>query len=142
MTTRSWLGKEYHKLEEGLTELPGILNWSLAGLRRLTINNGNRFSRYAAADEAITTMQDLASPVGAFARERCVLEAVAKIDTDKLYDAYKTWAELGEYPKFEGQLRAQSAGRMSPLSASSGRATRAGNSTRRASGPPVFSASG
>lgn len=102
LTTRSWLGKENHKLEEGLcTELPGILNWALADLRRLTIDNGNRFSRYAAADEAITTMQDLASPVGAFARERCVLQAVAKIDTNKLYDAYKTWAELGEYPKID-----------------------------------------
>ena len=33
--TRSWLGKEDHGLEAALlAELPGVLNWSLAGLER------------------------------------------------------------------------------------------------------------
>ena len=44
--SRSWLGKENHALEPELcAELPGILNWALAGLERLTFNNGNRFTR-------------------------------------------------------------------------------------------------
>ena len=100
LTTRSWLNKENYGLETELrTELTGILNWSLEGLRRLTLDNENHFTRFAAADEAITTMQDLASPVGAFVRERCKLGADDEIAVDDLYGAYKSWCELSEYPK-------------------------------------------
>jgi putative DNA primase/helicase len=102
LTTRSWLGKENYELETGLrTELTGILNWSLEGLRRLTLDNENHFTRFAAADEAITTMQDLASPIGAFVRERCKLDAGAEIAVEDLYAAYKTWCELAEHRKFD-----------------------------------------
>src|SRR5215813_5574967 len=51
LTTRSWLGKEDYELETKLrAELTGILNWSLDGLRRLTLDNENHFTRFAAAD--------------------------------------------------------------------------------------------
>jgi putative DNA primase/helicase len=100
LTTRSWLGKENHELEAGLhKELSGILNFALAGLRRLTIDNENRFTRFDSADEAITQMRDLASPVGAFVRERCVLDPNAEIPVDELYGSYKTWCQECEYPK-------------------------------------------
>jgi putative DNA primase/helicase len=100
LTTRSWLGKENYELETQLrTELTGILNWALEGLRRLTFDNENHFTRFEAAEEAITTMQDLASPVGAFVRERCKLEAGDEIAVDDLYGAYKEWCVLSEYPK-------------------------------------------
>jgi putative DNA primase/helicase len=100
LTTRSWLGKENFELEAELrTELTGILNWSLQGLRRLTLDNENHFTRSAAADEATRTMQDLASPVGAFVRERCKLGAEDEIPVDDLFDAYKTWCEHSEYRK-------------------------------------------
>ena len=98
--SRSWLGKENHALEPELcAELPGILNWALAGLERLTFTNGNRFTRLAAADEAIVAMRDLASPVGAFVREKCEVGADKQIETDALYDAYKVWCTANEYPK-------------------------------------------
>jgi putative DNA primase/helicase len=100
LTTRSWLGKENYELETGLrTERTGILNWSLGGLRRLTLDNENHFTRVAAADEAITTMQDLASPVGAFVREQCKLDAGAEIAVEDLYAAYKSWCEQAEHRK-------------------------------------------
>jgi putative DNA primase/helicase len=100
LTTRSWLGKEDYQLETEIrAELSGILNWSLDGLRRLTLDNGNHFTRFEAAEEAITTMQDLASPVGAFVRERCKLDGGAEIAVDDLYGAYKSWCEISEYPK-------------------------------------------
>src|SRR5262249_31254338 len=100
LTTRSWLGKEDHELEAGLhKELTGILNFSLAGLRRLTIHNRERFTRFHSANEAITQMRDLASPVSAFVRERCKLESDAEIAVDDLYAAYKRWCEASEYPK-------------------------------------------
>jgi len=100
LTTRSWLGKEDHELEAKLRkELTGILNFALEGLRRLTVDNENHFTRFACADEAITQMRDLASPVGAFVRERCTLEPDAEIAVDALYSAYKDWCQAGEYPK-------------------------------------------
>ena len=72
LTTQSWLGREDYALEPTLhTELPGILNWAMDGLQRLTVTNDNIFTRLASADEAITLMRDLASPVAAFVREQC-----------------------------------------------------------------------
>ena len=97
--SRSWLGKENHDLETTLrAELPGILNWALDGLARLSRNDG-RFTRVPSAEEAITTMRDLASPVAAFVRERCDLGADKEIAVDDLYDAFKSWCESSEYPK-------------------------------------------
>jgi len=100
LTTRSWLGREDHELEQRLhTELTGILNWSLNGLKRLTIDNTNTFTRIASADEAITTMRDLASPVGAFVRDRCETGGSREIEVDKLYGAYKIWCEDNNHSK-------------------------------------------
>jgi len=100
LTTRSWLGKEDYELERNLRdELSGILNFALDGLQRLAHDNENRFTRFAAAEEAITIMRDLASPVGAFVREKCKLDANAEIPVDVLYPAYKDWCQICEYPK-------------------------------------------
>ena len=98
--SRSWLGKENHELESELcVELPGILNWALAGLERLTFKNGNRFTRLASAEEAIVAMRDLASPVAAFVREKCDVGADKAIETTALYEAFKEWCAENEYPK-------------------------------------------
>jgi putative DNA primase/helicase len=100
LLSRSWLGKENHELETGLREeLTGILNWALEGLRRLTFDNENCFTRFESAEEAVTTMRDLASPVGAFVRERCKLGNELEIAVDDLYAAYKSWCVEAEYPK-------------------------------------------
>jgi putative DNA primase/helicase len=88
----SWLNREDIHLEETLRgELTGILNWALDGLQRLSTSN--RFTKLPATDEAIADMRDLASPVGAFVRQRCVLGPDHQIGTDDLYAAYKLWAE-------------------------------------------------
>jgi putative DNA primase/helicase len=95
----SLLGKEDHGLEPRLqTEMSGILNWALDGLQRLA-DNGNRFTQLAIADEAITTMRDLASPVAAFVREQCVRGAQKRVEVETLYTAYKQWCETTENPK-------------------------------------------
>jgi putative DNA primase/helicase len=92
--SRSWLGKEDHELEARLhAELPGILNWALDGLARLTVENGNRFTRLASAEEAIVAMRDLASPIAAFVREKCTLDSAGVIAVDKLYNSFKFWAD-------------------------------------------------
>src|SRR5204862_5656789 len=64
LLSRSWLGHENHRLETELAhELPGILNWALDGLMRLA--EQDCFTRPEGTDEAIITLQDLASPVAA-----------------------------------------------------------------------------
>jgi P4 family phage/plasmid primase-like protien len=88
LLSHSWLNKEDHTLEPALhAELSGILNWALTGLQQLTIENGNAFTRLASADQAITAMRDLASPVAAFVREQCELGADLRIAVDDLYAA-------------------------------------------------------
>jgi len=86
----SWLGKEDHELEPELhSELPGILNWALDGLERLT--ERDRFTQPASTDEAMTTLQDLASPVGAFVRD-CCERGPHEVDVDEMWKAWKDWA--------------------------------------------------
>ena len=54
LTSNSWLGREDRALEPALhDELSGILNWSLDGLERLTVANGNRFTHLASSDDCI-----------------------------------------------------------------------------------------
>ncbi len=100
LLSHSWLGREDHQLEPALhTELTGILNWALDGLHRLTIENENRFTPLPSADEAITTMRDLASPVAAFVREQCEVDHQREIPIDDLYAAFKRWAEDNGHSK-------------------------------------------
>ena len=92
LLTQSWLNQENHQLEHALRqELPGILNWSLDGLERLGAQGS--FTRSTGADEAIVTLQDLASPVAAFIRDRCVRGPERKVSVDELFAAWRTWAE-------------------------------------------------
>ena len=94
LLSRSWIGKEDHNLETALQgELTGILNWSLDGLHRLTVTNGNRFTGLTSADEAIIQLRDLASPVAAFVRERCEVGPDKEVTVDSLYAAYRTWCD-------------------------------------------------
>jgi putative DNA primase/helicase len=105
LLSQSWLGREDHKLEQRLhADLPGILNWALAGLERLTVNNGNRFTRVPSADEAIIIMRDLASPVAAFVREQCTVGPDLEIKVDDLFAAYKQWCKTNEHPKATKQI--------------------------------------
>lgn len=88
----SFLGREDRSLDRRLAaELPGILNWALEGLDRLT--RTGRFTIPESSDDATRLMMDLASPVSAFVRECCVREPDAMVPRDNLYDAWKRWAE-------------------------------------------------
>jgi putative DNA primase/helicase len=102
LTTRSWLGREDLNMEPALhTDLTGILNWALDGLQRLSVTNDNVFTRLPSADEAITAMRDLASPVAAFVREQCEIGPNYAIAVDDLYAAFKKWAEDNGHTKKE-----------------------------------------
>jgi putative DNA primase/helicase len=92
LLSRSWLHREDRGLEPALQdELPGVLNWSLDGLERLSGNG--RFTESPGAGEAIVALQDLASPVAAFVRDRCVRDGSHEVTVDELYLAWRGWAD-------------------------------------------------
>jgi putative DNA primase/helicase len=90
--TRSWLHKEDLELASKLrSELPGILNWSLAGLDDL--NAKGKFSIPASSQEEMIAMQDLASPTSAFVREMCIVAPSAWCARNAMYAAYRRWCD-------------------------------------------------
>ncbi|MGW3487090.1 DNA primase family protein [Streptomyces sp. NPDC001054] len=90
--TVSWLGKEDTTLTDRLAaEMPGILNWALDGLARL--QRAGRITAPASSREAITTMQDTASPTSAFIRERCTTGPTCTVPVDTLWTVWREWAE-------------------------------------------------
>ena len=90
--TESFYGSEDPTLtDQLLEELPGILLWAIDGWKRLTARG--RFHQPTSAAEAIRDLEDLASPVGAFVRECCIVGAGCRVDVDNLYRAWKAWSE-------------------------------------------------
>jgi putative DNA primase/helicase len=92
LMTKSFYGHEDHGLTDKLlTELPGILNWSLEGwaaLRRV-----GYFKQPASAQQTMEQLEDLSSPIGAFLRERCEIGATYTVDVEEIFGAWKTWCE-------------------------------------------------
>jgi putative DNA primase/helicase len=74
-----------------LTELPGILNWSIAGLERL--QRRGRFQQPKSARGAIQELEDLGSPISAFIRERCTVGPGKSVLAQTLYSAWTAWCE-------------------------------------------------
>ena len=98
MLTHSFYGREDKTLERRLrTELPGILNWALDGLARLV--DQDAFTRPTSTTEAYVALQDLASPISAFLRERCVVGPDQQIPCDELYAAWGEWTEANGHRK-------------------------------------------
>ncbi|NSC21363.1 NTP-binding protein [Streptomyces albus subsp. chlorinus] len=101
--TASWLGREDTTLTDKLTaEMPGILNWALDGLSRL--ESTGRLTEPASSREAVTTMQDTASPVSAFVRERCRVGASFAVPVDRLWAVWKEWADDSGIPPGTKQM--------------------------------------
>ena len=90
--THSFYGKENMKLtSELMEELPGILLWAIEGLKRLRTRG--HFVQPRTTADAVREMEDLASPVLAFVRECCIVEAGERTWVDALYSAWKSWCE-------------------------------------------------
>jgi putative DNA primase/helicase len=90
--SESWLGREDLELTDRLLEeLPGIMAWSLDGLDRL--RDQGRFTEPSSSVDAVTALQDLASPVSAFVRERCLVGPSLEVSVDDVYKAWVSWCE-------------------------------------------------
>jgi putative DNA primase/helicase len=110
----SFYGRENPGLTaELLQEAPAIFNWALDGLDRL--RERGYFTTPAAAAEAQRHLEDLASPVGAFVRDRCQVGVAYTTLTDSLWAEWKEWcleegAHHGTKSVFARDLRASVAG--------------------------------
>jgi putative DNA primase/helicase len=106
----SHLGGEDLGLADTLRpELPGILNWALDGLDRL--EEQGRFTQPARAEEQLAALQDFASPVHAFVRDRCQVAPELRVDKAGLYSNYNDWSVRNGFPamnssEFGARLRA------------------------------------
>ncbi|MBB4929185.1 putative DNA primase/helicase [Lipingzhangella halophila] len=101
--TTSWLGKEDTALTGKLAaEMPGILNWALDGLARL--EQTGRITQPESSREAVTTMQDTASPVSAFVRECCQTGPNCQASVDEVWNAWRQWAEDSGIPTGTKQM--------------------------------------
>ena len=90
--TRSFYGQEDTSLFDRLRpELPGILRWAIAGWERL--NRRGRFLQPRSAHELVATMDELASPIAAFLRDRCVIEPDATCPVPAMYESWRSWCQ-------------------------------------------------
>lgn len=109
--TNSFFGQEDQGLcDRLLSELPSILVWAIEGWQRLTENG--RFTIPQSSHDIATQLEDAASPVGAFVREKCEVGNDYKVDRTSLFDAWVEWcteegrAHPGTKTSFGIQLRA------------------------------------
>lgn len=90
--SRSWYGKEDHGLTERLlTELPSILQWAMRGWQEL--RDRGRFTVPESGRRLATEMEELASPVTAFARDECAMGPEYEVSRQDLHDAFVGWAK-------------------------------------------------
>lgn len=102
--TKSFYGREDLTLTDKLlAELPGILNWAIAGWQQL--RERGHFVQPGSAQEAMRELEDLASPVGAFVRDWCVVGADQRAWVGDLYAAFGRWcAEDGRSKVISKQM--------------------------------------
>lgn len=84
-------GREDFDLELKLmAEMPGILNWALAGLRRL--DEQGRFTVPRSGLAISAQMEENANPVGTFVDEMCGADGAGELDVVALLAVYNEWA--------------------------------------------------
>jgi putative DNA primase/helicase len=94
----SFYGKEDTQLTKRLLEeLPGILNWAIAGYQRL-IGQG-RFTDPDTSQQLKENLEGITSPIQGFIRECCLVDPNYSIPVDDLYEAWKKYCEReGRHP--------------------------------------------
>jgi P4 family phage/plasmid primase-like protien len=90
-TPRSFEGREDRSLPRRLAqELPGLLNWAIAGRAQLAEDGG--FITPASAEDLIADAKALASPVSEFVAEECVLGPDQDVTVEEIWNRWKEWA--------------------------------------------------
>jgi putative DNA primase/helicase len=92
MMTQSFYGQEDRGLTgKLLSERSAILNWAITGYERLC--ERGYFEQPTTAADALRELEDLASPIAAFVRDRCDIAPTRCIRIDNLYAAWCAWCE-------------------------------------------------
>lgn len=93
----SFYGREKPSVKTDLlSELPGVLNWALAGLARLTANG--RFTIPQTSEELTAEIRRQQSPVQGFLDDLCVFPEGDSnpVPLDELFPVYRSWARSTE----------------------------------------------
>lgn len=89
---KTFAGNEDTELKDKITaELPGILNWSIAGL--LTLLRRRRFIQPRSGADLLDQMSKQASPISEFVEDCCVINKESFALTDDIHNTYIAWAE-------------------------------------------------
>jgi len=89
---QSWLGREDSGLTDALLrELPAILNWAMVGFKELRLRG--RFAVPKSSAEAMQELEDLASPMTAFIRDKCSVGAGQTVPVEELFDVWRHYCE-------------------------------------------------
>jgi len=80
---------------EASGELPGILNWALAGLDRL--RQQNRFTQSEVCEAALTEYRTENNPARMFLLETCRESPEGQVACGELYRAYRAWCLASGY---------------------------------------------
>lgn len=84
-------------------ELPGILNWSIEGLKRL--NQRGRFEQYDFMRNAVQDLENENNPSNAFLEEFTENHFESNLDKGELYEKYKSWCkETNNYTLSQGRF--------------------------------------
>jgi P4 family phage/plasmid primase-like protien len=84
-----------------LDDLPGVLNWMLAGLARL--HAAGRFTRSAACEALAARMRDESNPVDAFLTERYAADPTGFVAGRELREQYDAWRIANGIDKVPGR---------------------------------------
>jgi len=100
--------QDRHLTSQLMAELPGILNWSLAGLALL--EEQGRFLIPQAVRNEVEEYRKSNNPVAVWVDECCELSPLLWTSTKELYKSYTTWAtenghRLMATNKFSGELK-------------------------------------
>ena len=85
----------YGREDQGLTdrligELPGILNWAIAGWQRLA-GRGHFMMMPTSSKASADALEELSSPIKAFINEMCAVGLTCRIARGDLFGAWAAW---------------------------------------------------
>ena len=106
----SFLGKEdIHLKDKLLSELPGICNWAIEGLKRLRAQG--RFTEPSISKAERDEMMRQQAPMTGFLDDECEFDPNASEFSASLYQRYQTWAlqsgvRVTTLPKFTRDIKA------------------------------------
>jgi putative DNA primase/helicase len=76
--------------------MPGILNWAIAGWKRL--RERGHFVQPQSGADALRALEELSSPIKVFVRECCVVGSGQSIPVSVLHEAWCLWNSEEDRP--------------------------------------------